>query len=272
MHNLKKALTISAFFFGCCLIPYSSQAASCPEPINPQAVTVASVYDGDTLLLDDGRKVRLIGINTPERGRNGKPDQPLARQATNRLTQLIKDRSPVQIQVGQQSHDRYNRLLAHLFLDDGSSAEAELLRQGLGFAISMAPNLALRDCLNQAERQARQQQLGVWSLPDYQPLPVNQLDTGSSGFGRYRGTITKAGSIKNGNYLELNEKVFVILRSQAQHWFQQVSSDDLVGRQLQVRGWLVHRKLTKPQIKRGFLPFLLNINHPDGLKLCHTDC
>ena len=276
MHNLKKALIFSAFFFAPTLATLfwssASQAQSCPPPNNAQAVSIATIYDGDTVRLSDGRKVRLIGINTPELGRDGEPDQPLARQAKATLEQLLKSNRTLLLQPGKQNQDRYGRLLAHLYLNDGTNLEAQLLQRGLGFAISIPPNLKLRECLNQAELQARQQQLGVWSEPDYQPIQAADLSTHGGGFGRFHGRVTESGKLRKGHYLELDGKIFVTLGSTFLQQYPQTSSDNLLGRKVEVRGWLIKRKLTKDQSKRGYLPFLLKINHPDGLKLCDTDC
>ncbi len=57
-----------------------------------ERVSVTHVYDGDTIKLDDGRKIRLIGINATESGRAGQPDQPFAAEARDRLRSLIKSR------------------------------------------------------------------------------------------------------------------------------------------------------------------------------------
>lgn len=276
MHNLKKALKFSAFFFVSTLATLlwstTSQAQSCPPPDNTQTVTIATVYDGDTVRLTDGRKVRLIGINTPELGRDGQPDQPLARQAKTALEQLMRGQKNLLIQPGKQRHDRYGRLLAHLYLNDGTSLEAQLLQRGLAFAISIPPNLKLRDCLNQAERSARQQHLGVWSEPYYRPMRAAGLNANSGGFGRFQGQITKTGKLRKGRYLELDGKIFVTFKSPSLQQYPYLSSDNILGRNVEVRGWLIKRKLTKDQSKRGYLPFLLSIVHPDGLKLCDTDC
>ncbi|MEH6649043.1 MAG: thermonuclease family protein [Motiliproteus sp.] len=276
MHTRKKALTFSAFFFAS-IIPAlfwstSSRAQSCPPPQSVQTVSIATVFDGDTVRLNDGRKVRLIGINTPELGRDGKPDQPLARQAKAALEQLLQGQSDLQLQPGQQSHDRYGRLLAHLYLHDGTNLEAQLLKRGLGFAISIPPNLKLRDCLRHAEQQARQQQRGVWSDPYYQPLRATDLSADNGGFGRFRGQVTKTGKLKKGHYLELDGKIFITFESTLLQQHPQFSSDNLLGYHIEIRGWLITRKLTKDQLNRGYLPFMLNINHPDGLKRCDTDC
>ncbi|MEH6470151.1 MAG: thermonuclease family protein [Halopseudomonas sp.] len=267
MQFFRKALITSAFLFSSVTL-----ANNCPPPTKPQSVDIAKVYDGDTLRLTDGRKVRLIGINTPELGRDGQPDQPLAAEATSFARQLVAGKNPVLLQIGQQSHDHYGRLLGHVFLRDGRNLEAQLLQQGLGFAISIPPNLALRDCLKQAESQAQQAKRGVWSITDYQPLHASSLTRSHSGFGRYTGEISRLGSNSKGNYLELNEKIYVPIKQGVLEKLAIISSDNLLGRKVEVRGWLIARKLTKSQRNRGFLPFMLNINHYDSLILCHSDC
>jgi len=279
MLYLSKALIISAFvvfglpvFIGPAFFDGYASASGCPSPSNPQLITIRDVYDGDTLLLQDGRKVRLIGINTPEKGRDGQPDEPLAQQATAAVRLLVKDQTPLWLQLGRQPSDRYGRTLAHIFLADGRSLEAELLKQGLGFAISISPNLALRDCLNEAERVARKAELGVWSEPQYQPIHASTLNHRSGGFGRYQGEVSRAGLRARSPYLELNDKLYLPLPAELLQQLTQISSDDLLGRKIEVRGWLIARELSKSQKSRGFLPFMIKINHIDNLTLCSPDC
>ncbi len=247
-------------------------AGDCPPPANPQTVAIRNVYDGDTLLLQDGRKVRLIGINTPELGRDGQPDQPLARQATATARQLVNGQTPLLLQLGSQPQDHYGRVLGHLFLANGRSLEAELLKQGLGFAISIPPNLALRDCLNQAEAVARQAKLGVWAEPRYQPVHASTLGRHSGGFGRYQGEISRTGTQAKNPYLELNDRLYLPLQADILAQLARVSSDDLRGRKIEVRGWLIARELSQSQKKRGFLPFMLKVNHLDNIQLCNPYC
>lgn len=278
MQLFSKALITSAFVvFSLCVLNspvFSAEppASDCPPPVNAQSVTLLSVYDGDTLHLQDGRKVRLIGINTPELGRDGRPNQPLATQAAAAARRLLKGQQPLLLQLGTQPQDHYGRVLGHIFLAEGRSLEAELLRLGLGFAISIPPNLALRDCLNRAEHAARAANLGVWAERDYQPRHAGTLDSHSGGFGRYRGEISRAGTNAEGNYLELNGKIFLPIRAGTATELDRFSSDDLLGRRIEVRGWLIATKPSKYNRQRGFMAFMLKINHADNLRLCDPDC
>lgn len=65
-------------------------ADNCTVSQFDETVNVDHVYDGDTIKLIDGRKLRLIGINTPERGRNGKKDEPFYQAAKNNFSKLLR--------------------------------------------------------------------------------------------------------------------------------------------------------------------------------------
>lgn len=63
----------------------SGAQAFCPVPSGLASVAVQRVVDGDTLRLSDGRSVRMIGLNTPELGKQGRSDEPFAVAARKRL-------------------------------------------------------------------------------------------------------------------------------------------------------------------------------------------
>ena len=87
--------------------------AFCPSPGPLPLVSVAKVVDGDTLRLVDGRSVRLIGINTPELGRDGRKAEPFAVAAQRRLRALVEaSNGRVGLVPGRESKDRYGRTLA----------------------------------------------------------------------------------------------------------------------------------------------------------------
>ena len=165
--------------------------AAC-RPTGPSAqATVAHHYDGDTLRLADGRRVRLLGIDTPEMNyRRGVP-QPLARQALARTQSLLPRGGPVRLTRDRQAQDRYGRELAHAFRPDGSSVEETLLREGLAVAFILPPNVALADCLLAAERDARSARRGLWSLPAYRPQPAASVPADGN-YHLVRGHITSA--------------------------------------------------------------------------------
>ena len=284
----RKALLISAFLFACLLLPLLSLLQPLPatavttppesncrlnalsQPAQARRVEIESVIDGDSVRLSDGRNVRLIGINTPELDHQQGQHQPLAKLAQTQLEQLITNNTNIQLLPGQQPRDRHGRTLAHLFLDDGRHLASELLRQGLGFTISIAPNLALRDCLLAAEQQARTATRGVWKEPAYQPKIAAQLRTTDGGFQRVTGQISGSGKLKKGVYIELDNRLFIRLTGQAAQWVEKNIKKIDPENRIEVRGWVVKRRLTKSQEKRGYLPFLLNINHPDGLLICQS--
>jgi hypothetical protein len=70
---LKKASLAGAFFVSAIWLPGAQ--AFCPAPVGLSSVAVQRVVDGDTLRLSDGRSVRMIGLNTPELGKQGRSDR-----------------------------------------------------------------------------------------------------------------------------------------------------------------------------------------------------
>src|SRR5690554_6263424 len=109
----KKALLWSAFFIAWLFVP-SVLADYCSMPGIGQAVKSKHVIDGDTLDLADGRRVRLIGINAPEIGRQGNVSEPYAQAARKGLQQLVSN-ADLRLLVGEETKDRYGRTLGHLF-------------------------------------------------------------------------------------------------------------------------------------------------------------
>ncbi len=97
-----------------------------PGDSSPVTYRVASVIDGDTLRLADGRTVRLVGIDTPERGECG------FEAATERLAALVRG-EPVALGRSDEDTDRYGRLLRYVDVD-ATDVGLELLRDGLAEA------------------------------------------------------------------------------------------------------------------------------------------
>ena len=86
---MKKASLAGAFFVSA--IWLSAAQAFCPAPAGLDSATVQRVVDGDTLRLSDGRNVRMIGLNTPELGKQGRSDEPFAVAARKRLEALVAE-------------------------------------------------------------------------------------------------------------------------------------------------------------------------------------
>jgi len=122
---------------------------------------VAEVRDGDTLVLDNGAKVRLLGIDAPELEHEGQPADFLAHKAKRVLTDLAQGRR-VRLEYDKLRYDRYGRILAFLFLPDGTNLSRELVRQGLAHVYTVPPNMLFRDELLAAQREAIEARRGVW--------------------------------------------------------------------------------------------------------------
>jgi len=134
-------------------------------------VRVQRIIDGDTITLEDRRAVRYIGIDTPEArrkvdGRWVDDPEPFAKAATAANRRLV-DGQLVRLEPDVQSHDRYGRLLAYVYVQDAQGQElmvnAELLRQGMAQLLTIPPNVKYVEYFKDAQREAREAKRGLWS-------------------------------------------------------------------------------------------------------------
>jgi hypothetical protein len=161
---------------------------------------VARVYDGDTLRLKDGRKVRLIGFDAPEVGYEGKASQPFGDEARSTLEAHLRGEGQIGLRYDAVRSDSYGRTLAHLFLPDGSDLAAEMLVAGLGTTLSLAPNLWNEKCYREREAEAQRQQKGVWRLP---ALEADSLTLADGGFHRVYGRVVRVGDGRKSVWVQL---------------------------------------------------------------------
>lgn len=129
-------------------------------------IKVARVIDGDTVELADGEKVRYIGINTPELWRkvNGRwvyDPRPFAEESAG-LNRALTHGKLVRLEFDVERRDKYGRLLAYVFLGDGTFVNAELVRQGYAQIMTIPPNVKYVDLLLRLQREARVQKRGLW--------------------------------------------------------------------------------------------------------------
>lgn len=262
----EKASLAGAFFIACVLLVGCVQAeppsASCAVPSGVEAVRSRSVTDGDTLRLVDGRRLRLAGINTPEIGRDGGPSEPWAQAARRELLALVEGER-LQLKVGADPRDHYGRTLGYLFDSQGRSIEARLLQAGLGYAIVIPPNDALADCYLAAERDARQARRGLWESDLVRP--VARLDRG--GFHLLRGSVVAVSQARQALWIDLDGPLTLRLERRDLVHFAVPPDSTWVGRELEVRGWVVDRG----EQPKGFRRFMVSLRHPAQLHLLSTD-
>ncbi|HSD96153.1 MAG TPA: thermonuclease family protein [Sulfuricaulis sp.] len=199
------------------------------------------VLDGDTVILKNNQHVRLIGINAPELGKDGAPDQPLATRTRDRLAQLMRDQR-VTLAFERERQDHYGRLLAHVYLPDGRDVEEILLREGLAWAVAVPPNVAQLAVLLDAENEARGAGRGVWGEPAYAPMPAERLTAQGTGFRFIEGTILRYQSHRKLIYFDLSPQVALVVTHEDWKKYHRGKPRDWVGRHVVARGWLTESK------------------------------
>ena len=247
-----------ALLAGALFCSAAAAAADCPSGHIDAHARVTYVIDGDTVVLADGRHVRLIGIDTPELGHGGRASQPFAQTARSVLVRLLAASSDrVALRYGQTRRDHYGRTLAHLFLADDTSVSAALLRQGYATALVVPPNLWNASCYGQAESSARESREGIWALPRYQPIPTRALTDGAKGFHIVRGRVVHTGRSRNAQWIDLDGGVALRIDRKDLPYFEGIDFKTLRGAEITARGW-VHSK-------RG--EHLIAVRHPRALTI-----
>jgi endonuclease YncB( thermonuclease family) len=255
-------LRILAFFaVGVSAIADPGRPGSCPVVAPAESATLAKVVDGDTLLLSDGRRVRLIGVNTPELEHDGSREEPGAQQAAGFASAFL-GRQPLGLVPGASARDRYGRTLAHVYSDTGASLEEALLGAGLARQIVVPPNTALADCLARAEQQARAANSGLWGSGVFLPRATATLTPGESGFRLLRGRVSAVGKSASNWWVELDNHVALRVDRADYRYFDWQDVAALEGRYIEVRGWLVWRG----DRSRGHPPWLMRLRHPLSLR------
>ncbi|MEJ6820774.1 thermonuclease family protein [Pseudomonas sp. LF-5] len=253
---MKKASLAGAFFVSA--IWLSGAQAFCPAPVGVPSVAVQRVVDGDTVRLSDGRSVRMIGLNTPELGKQGRSDEPFAVAARQRLQALIDDSGgQVVVLPGKQAKDHYGRTLAHLYNVSGANLEAQMLADGLGFQVAVAPNVDLVACQQAAERSARQAGRGLWRQSPV--LKAEQIQR--SGFAVLSGRVSKVQRNRGGIWIELQGAVVLRVAPNLVGQFDMARLQALQGTQIEARGWVVDRS-RRGGLQAGQPRWLLPLTDP----------
>ena len=227
------------------LFPFAAWSA-CPLPAQSEPARVTQVIDGDTLELADDTRVRLIGINTPEKGRDGKPDDPGARQASAALRDLLAASGwRVRLVADGEGRDRYGRRLAHLFDDQGRNISEQLIERGLAYQSPFPANPKFLDCYKRAEDEARGAKRGLWSRP---PLDAARIKASTTGFERIAGRVKSVGSYRDGLRIKLEGGLELHIQSEDLPHFDVARLRKLKDQRLEVHGW-IYRQQGQPRMR-----------------------
>jgi len=234
---------------------------TCPNLPFDNEAEIRYIYDGDTLHLKDGRKVRLIGINTPELARNHKPAEPYAFAAKEALKTLFQKDGSIALVYGKDKKDHYGRILAHAFSADGQNVQLALLQQGLASAITYPPNTQFSACYLAAENEARCNLRGLWENTTI--LDAKNLNKQHTGFHLVKGQVKNIDINDKGIWLNLDDKLTIGIRPDDHSLFELDTINDLLNQSIIVRGWLN----SSHSRKLGSNPFYLRVRHPLSIQL-----
>lgn len=227
-----------------------------PTPYDSYGL-VATVLDGDTLILTDGRRVRLLGIDAPEIAHHNRPGEPLGEKARLFLKKQAEGKR-VQLRYDMQHQDKYDRLLAHVYLEDAQNLNILMLQEGLAYARFEWPNMTYAEQYYAIEQRARQQNHGIWSLPGFQIKSMENLETLRNRFVRLRGRAVRVEKNRRYLYLFFGDKLRVAVKNSRLELFREagIKLDDLLRKRIVLRGWLG---------RRGGIPYL-ELSHPFQLE------
>jgi micrococcal nuclease len=159
---MKKVL-IFALLFGFSVFAHATDYVKCIK-----------VIDGDTIKIATGENVRLIGVDTPESRRNKKlyRDADRSKEDVDAIIAMGKESAKfttglvlgkdVRLEFDVQKQDRYGRLLAYVYLEDGAFVNAEIIKQGYGSPMTVPPNVKHADLFRQLYQEARENKKGLW--------------------------------------------------------------------------------------------------------------
>ena len=159
--HYKFILVVASFLL--LFISAPSEPKSLVYYIKPLSATCTRAVDGDTIIVNIAgvkERVRLIGVDTPETKHPRKPVQRFGKEAYN-FTWRMAEGKKVRLEFDQNQRDRYKRLLAYVYLEDGTFLNAEIVKQGYGHAYTKFPFKYLNE-FRQHEREARIRRRGLW--------------------------------------------------------------------------------------------------------------
>lgn len=200
---------------------------------------VARVYDGDTIILTDKKQIRLLGVNTPEIESRLRAEEPGGVVAKKWLQAQLQE-NKVYLEYDQTKRDKYKRLLAHVFTPDGKHINQALLENGLAFVSIIPPNIRYSDKLIQAQLQAEKQKLGIWSMPDYQPKPIEQIANHNKGWQRFTGIPASIKKSRKYTRLMFDDKIDIRIQNTNLDLLPALNT--YVGKSLEIRGWVSRNK------------------------------
>jgi endonuclease YncB( thermonuclease family) len=234
--RLPRTIASAAFALASIVCSARAQDAACKLTALGSA-TVTSVRDGGTLMLDDGRELRLAGIEVAA----GSRDALLVLAAGQKLR--LERLGPEQ--------DRYGRLIAYAFPGEAAqSLQAALLEQGRARVSARIGAKPCAEALLTMERAARAAKRGLWADPNFAPLQAENLTQLQAERGRFALVEGKVLSVRESGatiYVNFGRRwtrdftVIILKRQQRTFTAAGVEPKQLEGHRIRISGWIEQR-------------------------------
>lgn len=247
----------------------ATAAAAAPELpleglVRGGEAAVAEAIDGQTMLLDDGREVRLLGLLAPS--------PPFAAAARDFLSDLARGKR-VSLYYDKERSDRYGRALAHMVLSDDRWVQGALLQAGMAQVMTGRMNRAGAEALYAAEDVARRDYLGLWADTKNRPRCAGQIEASEEGFHIVRGLVIDAADVRGVIYINFgadyrsdftarvertHRRRFRAARDQAPDWIAEWEENPkvIIGKFVEVRGWVFRENGP-----------MIDLDHPEQIRL-----
>ncbi len=238
-------------------IPTETQGAPSCTVERGEARAVAQVRDGETLRLDDGRMLRLIGALAPRAGDVGASpgSWPPENDARSALAALVEGRT-ITLWYEATRADRYGQVLAQATVGTGADAvwlQGALVSRGLARAYGRPGMDACTEALVRLERQARDDGSGLWSNAAYRVRKADHGDDlarATGGFHVISGTVNRVSRGQGEVYASLAPRgrrdgsyaFAAVVPARGSALIGGTEPRALVDRRVIVRGWIERRR------------------------------
>jgi len=214
-------------------------------PVDGGRAKAVEIVDGDTLVLESGLEVRLVGIQAPKLplDRPNFAKWPLADEAKAALSRLALGKT-LRLEYGGRERDRYGRALAHLYDQDGVWVQGALLAEGMARVYSFRDNRFRVKEMLRHERAARAARRGIWGHPYYRIIDAEEAPGFIGSFQLIEGTVAGVAVVAERLYINFGtdwrSDFTVTFSPQDRRLLERAGFDyvGLKGQRIRVRGWL----------------------------------
>jgi len=240
-----------------------------PDGLKPGGSAVAvEIVDWDTLVLDNGKQVRLVGIQAPKLplGRPNFPTWPLAGDSKAALARLALHRR-LTLHYGGREVDRHGRLLAHLVdAETGQWIQGRMLADGMARVYTFKDNRSIVPDMLAQERAARAARRGIWALRYYAVRTPETVARDIGSFQLVEGVVHAVAERKTMTFINFaadwKTDFTIVVRGADRKAFRDAGFPlaDLAGKRIRVRGWV--KSWNGPEIEA---------THPEQIELAPPD-